>query len=404
MRVAYICTPEVGGTFTFFQRLRPELAKLGVDFRCVSPISAHKFTGSRFANLEGVDYIELPDDPAAATSALLAHLRASAYELAMCLPTGDVLTKNLPRYIPREIRCVSRVPMMTRGAYVPVKAVAAHLDLILSVSDRIADDLRTGYGIPADKVRTIYHGMDPAMFADAANKTPSSGPLRLLYVGRLWDLDKGVFLIPPILEEMRKRNVDFHLTIAGSGPDGDELKQRIASSGLAVRATFEGAVPFEKLGGLYKNADIFLLPSRFEGFGFAALEAMSAGCAPVVSNIRGSLSVIIEDGISGRLARVGDSASFAAAIAELAADRSALAKMQAASRVRVLEKFTMEKMSANYAAAFRDVLAAHDQRSAPLDPARYEIPRELKPTWRTLVPHPLKNLARTWLERMGKSA
>lgn len=403
MKVAYFCEPQIGGTFTFFRRLRPALARHGIDFRCVSPISAEQFAGTRFEGAEGVDFIPLSPDLPEATGQMIHHLQSQDYEMVMVLPAADVLSSNLPAYLPRTIRTSIRVPMMTRGAYAPTQAIAAHVDVVYAVSDRISDDLVSHYGIARDRIETIYHGVDPEPFRDALSRKHASGPMHLLYAGRLWDIDKGVFLLPEMMESLKKSGADVRLTVAGGGPDEAALRQRFDRAGVSDRVTMAGAVPLEKMNDLFAAADGFVFPSRFEGCGFAVLEAMSAGCAPVVSDIRGSLRVLVADGACGKLARVGDGRDFARCVLELSADRSALVTMQKAARDRVLERFTLEQMAANYAGSFQRVVASPDRRSAPRGLDQYEIPRAFRPTWRTLIPRPVKNFIRMWMERMGRS-
>ncbi len=403
MKAAYFCEPQVGGTFTYFRRLRPALAARGIDFRCVAPISAERFQGTRFAGEEGVDFIQLSDEMPAATRQAIAHLQRNHYELAMVLPGADVLSSNLPRYLPRAIRCVMHVPMMTRGAYVPTQALAPHLDRIYAVSDRIGDDLVRHYRLPREQVEVIFHGVDPAPFADALDHKSTSGPLRLLYAGRLCDVDKGVFLLPALMKILRAKGTAAHLTLAGTGPDGEELKRRFEKAGVQENVAMAGAVPLDQMNALYRTADVFVFPSRFEGCGFAALEAMSAGCAPVLADIRGSLRVLADDGASGRLARVGDARDFARAIRALAADRTELRRLQQAARNRILERFTLARMADETARSFRSVRTAPDRRAAPEPIERYEIPAAFRATWRTKIPRPLKNWIRTWMERMGRS-
>lgn len=403
MKVGYLCEPQMGGTYTFFRRLRPALAKEGIDFRCVPPISGERFRGTRFEGAEGVDFVDLPEDPASATRRLIGHFRQERYGLIMVLPGADVLSSNLPRYLPLDIRCAMRVPMMTRGAYAPARAVAAHLNRIFAVSDRIADDLVRRYHLPKEGIDVIYHGVDPSPFADALGRKSTAGPIRLLYAGRLWDIDKGIFLLPPMMKILQDRGVDAHLTVAGGGEDGEELKRRFVRAGVLARTTFAGTVPLEGMNDLFRDADVFVFPSRFEGCGFAVLEAMAAGCAPVASDIRGSLRVILDDGACGALARVGDPRGFARSILAWSKHRGELRRIQQAARQRILDRFTLERMAAAYASSFRHVLASEDRRAVPNDVDRYDVPDVFKPTWRTLVPRPIKNVARTWMERLGRS-
>lgn len=404
MNVAYFCEPQIGGTFTFFKRLAPALAARGVRFRCVSPIDAGRFKGTRFEGVDGVDFLQLPNDLPGATERVIEHLQRERFDLVMVLPAADILSSNLPPYLPRAIRCAIRVPMMTRGAYAPTAAVAPHVNRVYAVSDRIRDDLAGRYRVSAERIEVIYHGVDPIPFHGVDRVPNADGPLRALYVGRLWDIDKGVFLLPPMMQRLKADKLDVHLTVVGDGADGEELRRRFQSAGVLDRVTMTGALPLEKTIARYREADVFVFPSRFEGCGFAVLEAMAAGCAPVVSDIRGSLRVIVDDGRCGLTARPGDADDFARAIGDLALNRHRLAAVQRAARERVLQRFTIDRMADCYAESFRRMVAEADQRPSAVPLSAYRVPRAMRPTWRTWIPRPVKNWLRARLESMGISS
>lgn len=404
MNVAYFCEPQVGGTFTFFKRLAPALASRGVRFRCVSPIDAGRFKGTRFEGVDGVDFLHLPDDLAGATGRVIEHLQRERFDLVMVLPAADILSSNLPPYLPRSIRCAIRVPMMTRGAYAPTAAVAPHVNRVYAVSDRIRDDLAGRYRVPAERIEVIYHGVDPIPFNGSERATNRDGPLRVLFVGRLWDIDKGVFLLPPMMQRLKADKIDVQLTVVGDGADGEELRRRFQAAGVTDRVTMTGALPLERTISCYREADVFVFPSRFEGCGFAVLEAMAAGCAPVVADIRGSLRVIVDEGRCGLTARPGDADDFARAVGALALDRERLASVRRAARERVLQRFTIDQMADRYAESFRRLVAEADERPAPLPLSAYRVPRAMRPTWRTCIPRPVKNWLRARLESMGISS
>lgn len=403
MNVAYFCEPQVGGTFTFFKRLAPALALRGVRFRCVCPIDAGRFKGTRFEGVDGVDFLHLPDDLPGATERVIEHLKRERFDLVMVLPAADILSSNLPPYLPREIRCAIRVPMMTRGAYAPTAAVAPHVNRIYAVSDRIRDDLSHRYHIPTDRIEVIYHGVDPSLFNGMSRAPNRDGPLRVLFVGRLWDIDKGVFLLPPMMQRLKADKIDVHLMVVGEGADGEELRRRFQSAGVIDRVTMTGALPLEKTISCYREADVFVFPSRFEGCGFAVLEAMAAGCAPVVSDIRGSLRVIVDEGRCGLTARPGDPNDFARAIRVLALDRNYLREVQRAACDHVAERYTLDRMADLYASSFRRMIKELDGRPAARPLTAYAVPAAMRPTWRTWIPRPIKNWLRAKLESRGIS-
>ncbi|HOW96286.1 MAG TPA: glycosyltransferase family 4 protein [Kiritimatiellia bacterium] len=401
MKIAYLCEPQAGGTFTFFQRVRPRLAALGVDFRCVPPYSVETFAGSRFEGLEGVDFLELPDGLPDATRALVRHLELQDYRGALILPGCDVLTTNLARYLPRGVRCAARVALMARSAYVSARAVAGHLNAVFAVSHRVAHDLEHSYGFPAGSVRIAYNG---AVLRPLPARDPGRRPFRLIYTGRLSDLDKGTLMLPAILRQALDAGADVFLTAVGNGPDEQRLREGFRRLGLEDRVELLGNQPLDRVDRLLDESDGFLLPSRLEACPNAMLQAMAAGCAPVAFRIHDSVDRIVEDGVSGLLAPVGDVAAFAQAVVKLAGDRALCARMSAAARKRIEEHFSAERTAQLYAEGFRAMLDGPDRRAPALSLDRYEVPRELKPTWRTLIPAPVKNMLRKWMERFGRTA
>jgi glycosyltransferase involved in cell wall biosynthesis len=417
IKVAYYCEPQLGGTFTFFLRLRPALLQHGIDMQCISPLAPEKLTGGRFEGIEGLLCVGQPgpsvydmgDRPDIAwlkteTGRMIEYLSDNHFDMIMILPAADMLSSNLPTYLSRSIRATIRVPMMTRGAYAPTSAIYPHVNKIFAVSDRIADDLNGRYGVQRQDIEVIYHGVEPEPFEGALADKAQSGPLNLLYAGRLWDIDKGIFILPEMMKQLKERGQEVHLTVAGDGPDAGELRRRFERAGVMGRVTMTGGLKLADVHEQFRRADVFVFPSRFEGCGFAVLEAMAAGCAPVVSDIRGSLRVIVDDGQAGGLARVGDARAFAEIIGTWAKDRGALREVQKKARQRYESRFTLNHAAKSYAASIAGIMAGPDHR-VPVRPlSAYEVPRAFKPTWRTLIPAPVKNVTRMWLERLGISS
>lgn len=403
MKAAYICEPQIGGTFSFFQQLRPAMAPLGVDLVCVPPVSASQIAASPFRNAEGVRATELSDSLPEATEQLIDFLLRESCDLVMTLPCCGVLTANLPRYLPSSLRCVVRVPMMTRGAYAPTQAVADYMDAAVAVSDRVADDLCRKFGVGREKVSVIYNSVAMSGFPARAPGSAAEGRRRVLYVGRLSDLDKGVLLLPEILQRVVEQAGDVELWVAGDGPDRSKLEAAFRARGVLDRVRMLGAVPYAQVKKLYYEVDVFILPSRFEGCPNALMEAMAAGCACAASRIKDSVSRIVEDGVSGLLFQVGDAEDAATAVLKLARDPALMARLAAGGRQRIVQAFTVETMAQKYADVFRRVVASPLRQAPALTVSNYTIPAAMRPTWRTRVPEPIKRVIRTWMERRGRS-
>lgn len=402
MKVAYLCEPQIGGTFTFFLRLREGARGDGVDVRCIPPVSAELLAGTRFEKYDGVEAVSFPSDLAAATVHLRDHLLAEKYDVVVILPGCDLLTTNLVRYLPHALRTAARIPMATRGAYRPVPPVAAHLDRVICVCDRIRDDLVAEYRVPRDRTAIIYNGADIVRFHPRGRRDPGSSGLRLIYSGRLEDVQKNVMMLPRLMKQLRARVPGAHLTVVGNGPDGERLKQALEKACPGAADVVFG-VKNSDLPDRYRDADIFVFPTRFEGSPNAMLEAMASGCVPVVSNLPGCTDVIVRDGVDGFLCRLDDVRAFADRIERLSQDPALLPRMSGAARARIESAFTQERMVASYLKLFREMVAAPSRRASPLPVEAYEVPTGLRRGWRALIPSSVKKRVRTVLGRLGKS-
>ncbi len=129
------------------------------------------------------------------------------------------------------------------------------------------------------------------------------GTKNIVYLGRL-DEAKGLSEIVEACRQLVAQGFKFRFTCFGKGRDEDRFlrgMETILGKDFHYGGVVSGA---EKVKAL-NSADIFLMPSRFEGLSLAMLEAMAAGCVPVVTN-RGSIPSVVEDGRNGFLIDPGD--------------------------------------------------------------------------------------------------
>ncbi len=115
---------------------------------------------------------------------------------------------------------------------------------------------------------------------------PHDKPL-LLFMSRI-EPKKGLDLLIPSLEKLLTEGFDFHFVLAGSNPQDQDyeakIKQQINNSGLGKHTTITGFVRGETKLGLLQEADLFVLPSYYENFGIAVVEAMAMGLPVLISD------------------------------------------------------------------------------------------------------------------------
>jgi len=175
------------------------------------------------------------------------------------------------------------------------------------------------------------------------------GPLRLVYAGRLEQEQKGVFDLPEIDRALGALGVAVEWTLAGGGPDLAELKRRWAFN-PAVR--WLGPLSNDDVITLHGTQDVFVLPTRVEGFPVALVESMGAGVVPVVSDIESGVPEVVTSTRIGERPPVGDVQAFAHAIAGLDRDRPRLAAMSAAARHSIEEHYDIRDRVGDYQALY----------------------------------------------------
>jgi glycosyltransferase involved in cell wall biosynthesis len=237
------------------------------------------------------------------------------------------------------------------------------------------------------RAETIFH-LPYGIPLPAVVRRRTDGPLRAIYAGRLEQQQKGVFDLPDIDRALQAMGVNVAWTVAGTGPDEDELKKRW-SFNSDVRWT--GALTNAAVLELYARHDVFVLPTRFEGFPVALVEAMGAGLAAIVSDIPSGVPEIVESGVSGERLPIADVRAFADAIACLDRDRLRLDAMSHAARHVVETRFDIRDRVADYQVLY----ARWPQLYRPLaDSSHLQYGSRLDQPW---LPNPVVRLVRSAL-------
>jgi len=177
-----------------------------------------------------------------------------------------------------------------------VKRASRRAEAVFAVSRFTAQSL-IEMGIPREKIRVIYNGVDPPPEAPPERERTflEKYNLRdyLLYCGNV-RFHKNVALLVRLIRELQKSFPGLKLVIAGAvDPDYQEFQLELSKTDPEL-VLLLGYVNPEELGNLYKNALLFLFPSLSEGFGIPPLEAMSFGL-PVLASNCASLPEVLGD-------------------------------------------------------------------------------------------------------------
>jgi len=228
----------------------------------------------------------------------------------------------------------------------------------VAISPAVARRLQRA-GVPPSRVRVIWSAVDPAALA------PSAPRDRLR---RGWGVGPETTLVLVAANLVRRKGVDVllralaapelpaeaRLWVAGDGPERAALEAMATSLGVADRVRFLGRR--DDVPDLLEACDVFALPSRREGLGVAALEAM-ARARPVVASRVGGLAETVVAGETGLLVPPDDPPALAGALARLVVDPPLRRRLGEAGPQRVAQGFLAEQMVSAYESLYREVVA-----------------------------------------------
>lgn len=224
------------------------------------------------------------------------------------------------------------------------QAAVERLDAIYSVSDFTRRQMIAANNLRGDKVHVIHNCLDPYLMCGNGEVAPTAGPVlrhpNLLTVSRLsrHDRYKGHAKVIEALAKVRQRMPDVDYYIVGTGELIPELQELVAELGLLDRVHFLGSVSDAELREIYRQCDIFAMPSRLEGFGLVFAEAMAYG-KPVIAGNRDASGEVVQDGKTGLLVNPDNVDEIAAAVEQLLSDRVLRERLGAQGARVVSEKF-----------------------------------------------------------------
>jgi glycosyltransferase involved in cell wall biosynthesis len=404
MRVLTICLPMIGGLYGVVLGLRRSLQPHGVDLRWLaagkSIAGQARESGTPADLATGALVADDTDDEMAKARALIDHISSTNPDVVIFHVLGGPLETNVARYLPPHIRRIVVAHNITPATYRAARSIRNWVHAAVGVSPRIASDLIRLYGFDPAWTCTIPNAVDLSAFPQS-ERPPSTPPrLHILSLGRVEHGAKGVLWLPEILDRATRTGANLTLTVAGDGPDLPRLKTETARRRLDGRVRFLGAVPRHAVPQLMAEHDVLLFPSIFEGFGLTLVEAMTAGCVPVASLIRGVTDAIVDDGKSGLLFPAGDRLCAAERLLWLYANPDALALMSRAAAAAATNRYSLDAHGAAYYELLRGVLDSPRPISPPLPVSAWAISSFLQPGWRRFVPAPAKHVLRLLRERL----
>jgi glycosyltransferase involved in cell wall biosynthesis len=304
-------------------------------------------------------------------SAIAAKHIAAHRDIDIILQIGATFTASGSGRIPYVLYCDSNIRMAEHGIAtghshaVPLNAderrgiieressVYESAAAIFTISERLRQSFVEDFGIPGDRVHTIYAGpnFDPSHIPPP--RTESRTPSRtILFVGKQFERKGGDVLVKAF-REVRRTMPDARLVIVG--PKKLDLGEEpgITFVGELDKRTVKGR---EALVEAYRSADVFCLPTRFEPFGIVFLEAMYFGL-PCVGTRAWAVPEMVVDGETGYTVEVDDVAMLTHSLLRLLDDPALARKMGKAGRTRAESHFTWPAVVGRMTTSIENVLA-----------------------------------------------
>ncbi len=317
----------------------------------VTPVGRAK---SRLGRLLRVMTVLRQDPPAIIQSQ---HFYMNAYagvaaRMLGCVSIGALRSNGL-----MDVRDCGRV-----GGWINL-----HSPQVLAANSRAALQYAAARRVPAARLFLLANVLDTAWLSPPTGRPP--GPFRLLSVGRLVPSKRFDRFISVVARLRRKLKCEVNGTIVGDGPLKERLRAHAESLELPSSAIeFCGSLP--DLAPVYRQADVFVLTSEYEGTPNVVLEAMAAGLPVVVTNV-GGVPEIVRPGERGFLVEKNDDEGLCVALERLIQEPQLRLSLGQQGRAYVTINHSLDRLPPMLSALYELALA---RRPAQAEMAGVESP------------------------------
>ncbi|MFJ9741328.1 glycosyltransferase family 4 protein [Streptomyces sp. NPDC101166] len=250
------------------------------------------------------------------------------------------------------------------------KRVARRLPSVLTVSGTSRQEIADHLGVRGERIHVVHIGADTDLFSPDPSVPVVPG--RIVTTSSADVPLKGLVFLVEALAKVRAEHPHAHLVVVGKRPEEGPVAQAVERYGLESAVEFVKGISDAELVDLVRSAEAACVPSLYEGFSLPAAEAMATG-TPLVATTGGAIPEVAgRDGETCLAVAPGDSGALAAALSRLLGDSALRARLGAAGRARVLERFTWARAAEGTVVRYREAVeraaGGRPPRSAALDP------------------------------------
>ncbi|MGH7639673.1 MAG: glycosyltransferase family 4 protein [Candidatus Dormibacteria bacterium] len=351
--LSYDDLPPIGGQGRYVGALEREMPRLGFD---VAPVTARRTPGGGAPRI--------PRRTRRAPLDFSLWLRRRIPEVASALAPdlwhalggpGGVLLFRHPPSAPLIFTAnhTYRTAHGRRLAARPLGSIEARAyrfaEHVISISPSTAASLTRDYGVPTERVSVIPVGVDTNWLRCGGDMAARD---TLLFVGRLVPI-KGIPEFIALFRELVRSQPGLRAQICGEGPLREPAQQ--AAQEFGGRLAVSGRVSEEELAELYRRSLLLVVPSRYEGLGQVALEAMASGTPVLATDVPG-LTDLRGGGVD--LVPFGDQEALLQAAKAILDDPRRWQEMAQAARATVEERYSWAVVGPRVAEVYRSVLGS----------------------------------------------
>lgn len=206
----------------------------------------------------------------------------------------------LKQLYPKQVKIFSVIHNDLESLYDRHTYMDSIVDGYMCVSKKIKNHLKSEYSIPESRLfnkesPVVFDINNPNISIQRSYPINEREPIRIAYGARLEKMQKRADLIIPFIEELEKRDCNYHLDIAGEGTYLPILNEFINKYSLFSKIKLHGRIEHKDMKQFWSSADIFISLSEMEGLSISMLEAMACGAVPVMFEVAGADEFIVDD-------------------------------------------------------------------------------------------------------------
>jgi N-acetyl-alpha-D-glucosaminyl L-malate synthase BshA len=381
MRIGITCYPTHGGSGVVATELGKHLAQRGHEVAFISYSTPLRLTDLpprvSFHEVDIVEYPLLKNFPYTlalaskmADVARMKELQILHVHYAIPFAAAALLARQIVPELDLKIVTTLHGTDVTlvgnNPSFRPVTTLAIeHSDAVTAVSHFLKEETLRQFPVQRE-IDVIYNFIDPVRhdrpipFCIPPLDCP--GQHTLMHISNFRPVKRVGDVIQIFARVAQK--MEARLIMVGDGPEAGRAMQMARDLGIADRVRFTGVVG--SVAPLLQAANLLLLPSETESFGLVALEAMASG-VPVIASDVGGLPEVIEHGVCGYLAPVGDVDQMAEYAVRILSDCEMCQSFSRAARQRAVEHFDYHNIIPQYEAVYERVLSRETRKERTMD-------------------------------------